>query len=274
VRLGGINSKTVLTASVMALPTLYAVGMVFGLYNAIVELGRFFGVPVLNGDDWFLTHSWPFSFEYMLFTAFFVATVWLLYGRRGVGSFAVSTVFIGGVALFYTIDTFYPNGTFTALQALVPVTTSGVEGVLNMLGYHTETYSMGSAGLKLTVTGAGGNTYSAIVAWSCAGSHSLFLYSFMIMLFLRGTGIPRTRKIVYVAVGAAGTFLVNILRIVVIYIVGIHSGHSPAQLFHEFYGEFFFIGWMFTYLTVIFLLETRVFNESKKTGNMNELKTT
>jgi thaumarchaeosortase len=156
------------------------------------------------------------------------------------------------------IDTFYPYGTFTALQSLVPVTTSGVTAILNLLGYTTETWPAGQEGLYLEVSLGSGNPYTAIIAWSCAGSHSLFLYSFMIMLFLRGTSISQMRKIVYVAVGAAGTFFVNILRIVTIYVIGIGSGDSPAKLFHEFYGEFFFIAWMFIYLTAVFLFETRV----------------
>jgi len=69
------------------------------------------------------------------------------------------------------------------------------------------------------------------------------------------------RKIIYVIVGAAGTFFVNILRIVTIYVLGIHGGDSPAKLFHEFYGEFFFIAWMFAYLSIIYLFETRFINK-------------
>jgi thaumarchaeosortase len=172
------------------------------------------------------------------------------------------------------IDTFYPNGTFAVLQSLVPITTSGVAAILNLLGYETKILPAGDEGLYLQVSLAGGKPYEAIIAWSCAGSHSLFLYSFMIMLFLRGTGITRLRKIIYVVVGAVGTFFINILRIVTIYIIGINSGDSPAKLFHEFYGEFFFIAWMFIYLSIIFLFETRFFrkdqgNQTKKQLRMN-----
>ncbi|UCC58638.1 MAG: hypothetical protein JSW14_01590 [Candidatus Bathyarchaeum sp.] len=252
----GWTKKRVLTAVIMILPTLYAVGLSFGLHAGIVKLGEAVGVPIINGDTWYLTHSWPFSFEYILFTAFFITSIWLLYGFRGLKSFSVSSVFIGGVGLFYMIDTFYPNGTFTALQFLVPITTSGVVVILNFLGYNTQTFPAGDTGLQLTVTGASGEPYSAVIAWSCAGSHSLFLYSFMIMLFLRGTSISRMRKVIYVVVGAAGTFFVNILRIVAIYVIGINGGGSPAKLFHEFYGEFFFIAWMFIYLSLVFISET------------------
>ena len=264
------TKRTVLAAVILILPTVYAAGLNFGLHSGIVELGRAVGVPIINGDTWYLTHSWPFSFEYVLFAGFFVASIWLLHGVRGLKTFSVSAFFVGAVGVFYIIDTFYPNGTFAALQSLVPITTYGVAATLNLLGYTTEILPAGQEGLYLEVSVGGGSPYTAIIAWSCAGSHSLFLYSFMIMLFLRGTSISRTRKIIYVAVGAAGTFFVNILRIVTIYVIGLNSGDSPAKLFHEFYGEFFFIAWMFIYLTIVFLFETRFIGKIRGTQKRDQ----
>lgn len=254
------TKKTVLAAVILLLPTVYSVGLHFGLQAGIVELGKAVGVPAEQYGEWYLTHSWPFSFEYILFAVFFVTSIWLLYGVRGLKTFAVSSFFIGGVGVFYMIDTFYPYGTFTVLQSFVPVTVYGASSILNLLGYGTQTFSGGANGLGLTVTGAN-STYSAIVSWSCAGSHSLFIYSFMIMLFLRGTNISRTRKIIYVIAGAVGTFFVNIVRIVAILLAGVNSGASLAATFHEFYGEFFFIAWMFIYLSIIYLFETRFINK-------------
>ena len=253
------TKKTIIATAIMALPTTYAAGLYVGLYDAILELGTAVGVPIAEFGEWYLTHSWHYSFEYVIFAAFFIASIWLLYGIQGLKSFAVSSFFIASVGVFYMVDTFSPYGTFETLQSFVPITTSAATIVLNLLGYGTQTFSSGADGLGLVVTGAGGKTYRAIVSWSCAGSHSLFLYSFMIMLFLRGTNISRTRKILYVIVGALGTFFVNIFRIVAILLAGVNSGASLAATFHEFYGEFFFIAWMFIYLSLLYLLETRVF---------------
>ena len=254
------TKKTVLAAVILLLPTVYSVGLHFGLQSGIVELGKVLGVPIVLPENWFLNVSWPLSFEYILFAIFFVTSIWLLYGARGLKTFAVSSFFIAGVGVFYMIDTFYPYGTFTVLQSFVPVTVYGASSILNLLGYGTQTFSGGANGLGLIVTGAN-RTYSAIVSWSCAGSHSLFIYSFMIMLFLRGTNISRTRKIIYVVAGAVGTFFVNIVRIVAILLAGVNSGASLAATFHEFYGEFFFIAWMFIYLSIIYLFETRFINK-------------
>jgi len=264
------TKKTVLAAVILLLPTVYAVGLNFGLNDVILELGKAFGVPAEQFGEWYLTHSWLFSLEYIFFATFFVTSIWLLYGAGGLKTFAVSSFFIGGVGVFYMIDTFYPYGTFTILQSFVPVTVSGATSILNFLGYGTQTFSGGADGLGLIVTGASEKTYHAIVSWSCAGSHSLVLYSFMIMLFLRGTSISRTRKIIYVVAGAVGTFLVNILRIVAILLAGVNSGASLAATFHEFYGEFFFIAWMFIYLSIIFLFETRLIGKISGTQKRDQ----
>lgn len=258
------NKKTVLATITLLIPTLYAIGLHLGLKSIIIEVGKIVNVPIINGDTWYLTHSWPFSFEYVLFAGLFAVAIWLLYRIDGLKVFSVSAFFVAGVGVFYMIDTFNPNGTFTVLQFLVPITTSVVAIILNVLGYMTNISSAGNDGLTLIVSVANGNSYPATIAWSCAGSHSLFLYSFMIMLFLRGTSIPRLRKLFYVVLGAFGTFFVNILRIVTIYLLGINTGESLASLFHEVYGEFFFIAWMFIYLTVIYLLETRFFSKKQK----------
>jgi thaumarchaeosortase len=271
------NRRTILASVILFLPTAYAVGIsLFGLNAGILALGSGVGVPSEQYGEWFLTHSWLFSLEYVLFTIFFVTSIWLLYGSKGLKTFAVSSVFIGGVGIFYMIDTFYPNGTFTALQFLVPITTSGASTILNLLGYQTQISSAGDNGLYLSASLGGGNTYPAIISWSCAGSHSLFLYSFMILLFLRGTSITRTRKITYVTIGAVGTFLVNLLRIATIYVIGINSGRSLANLFHEFYGEFFFIAWMFIYLSLIFISETWLIDRirSMRRSNQSPIDTT
>ena len=260
------NKKALLTSIILILPTLYAIGLHFGLLSGIIELGKIVGVPIVNGDTWFLTHSWPFSFEYILFALLFLTITWLLFDSKGLKAFSVSSFFLGGVGIFYMIDTFYPDGTFMALQSLVPITTFGAAAILNLLGYTTEITAGINETLYLRVI-QGTNSHSAYIAWSCAGSHSLFLYSFMIMLFLRGTSITRMRKIIYVTIGAAGTFLVNIFRIVTFYILGIQGGNSLANLFHEFYGEFFFIAWMFIYLTIIYLLETRLIKKNQDITN-------
>lgn len=63
---------------------------------------------------------------------------------------------------------------------------------------------------------------------------------------------------IIVAVGAVGTFIANIIRIVSICIIGVEKGSEAAQLFHSYYGELYFIVWIITYLVILLLLSRRI----------------
>ena len=57
---------------------------------------------------------------------------------------------------------------------------------------------------------------------------------------------------IIVGIGAVGTFMVNVLRIVTICIIGTNIGEEAMNLFHSYFGELFFIAWIMTYpLTII-----------------------
>lgn len=233
----------------MLLPTLYVVlTSVLGLKSGIVEFGQFVGVP-FGGEYgmWLLEYSWPLSLEYLLFTCFFITSVWLMYGVNGLKRLSASWFFLGAVGSFYMLDTFYPYGAFKVLQGFVPFTASAAAFILSSVGYSAWVVSIRDFSL-LWVTRAGGRKVAFKIYWPCAGIHSLFIYTFTIALFLRGAHMSVRRKVGYIIVGAVGTFFVNILRIVAICILGI--------TFHEYLGEIFFIIWMLTYLSIIFLIES------------------
>jgi thaumarchaeosortase len=254
-------SKRVLAAAVgFLLPSLYVLSMfVFGLRQEILKWGTTIGVPSSRYGSWFLEFSWPLSVEFIVITIFFIVSVYLVYGLRGLKNFCISSFFIGAIGVFYMIDTFFPYGTFTVLQSFVPLTVSAAANVLNSLGCGTQIFSAGDDGLGLRVMAASGKNFTATVSWPCAGIQSLFIYSFLILLFLRGNNISLRKRIVYFVVGAFGTLLINIIRIVTILIAGLSGGGDIATRFHEFYGEFFFIAWILIYISLVFVFETRLF---------------
>jgi thaumarchaeosortase len=257
--------RTALMAVCLVLPSLYAVGLtVFGWGNIIQALGKTAGVPYLTYSVWYLQTSWLLSVEILLFTAFSACTAWAFYGKNGLKNFSVALFFLGAIGTFYMLDTFYPYGSLSFLQALVPPTTAAASSFLNALGYHTWTFAGGTEGLGLGVSGAGVNQYVATISWSCAGIQSLLIYSFVILLFLKGTSITTQRKIIYVIIGAAGTFLVNILRIAAIFMAGVASGADSAAIFHVYYGELFFIAWIITYFFIVFLCEKIMWTRTQR----------
>jgi len=251
----GINelrcTRILATATALAIPTAYVICVSkFGLSYEIVEIGKIFG---LSGD--FLQSHWPLSLEYLILTVFFLASLFFIYRVDGLKRFSVSLFFIGATGTFYLIDTFYPFGTLTILQAFVPLTSSFVGVILSWLGYKVLILSrLGHPEDSTYLWVAGGHSsFNVAINWPCAGIHSLLIYTFVILLFIKDIKISPKMKLVYVAIGAIGTFIVNVLRIVSICVIGINSGASAAQMFHTYYGELFFIGWILAYpLAIIY----------------------
>lgn len=257
--------RTLAAAFCFLIPSFYVLSVfMFGLKQYILSFGIMLGVPSSIYGQWFLEFSWPLSLEIIVFAVSFAALVYMVFGCDGMKNFSIPLFFLGVVGVFYMLDTFYPYGTLTVLQFFVPLPVSAAAYVLNSLGYRTQIFSGYYNDLGLRVIGAGGKEFSATVSWSCAGIHSLFIYSLVILLFLTGTGLVLKRKIGYALVGALGTFFVNILRIVAILMVGLGGGSDAATRFHEFYGEFFFIAWILIYLFLLFFFETSFKAEHKK----------
>ncbi len=247
-----VNVRFVVGLVVLLVPTTFVLWEYLGGgRDSVISLGQLVGAPF--PEAWW---DWPLAFESMMFTFCFVFSVWLLQNRNGLRRFKVSLFFIGAVAFFFMTDAFYHGGTAWFLQLLVPPIASTAAFFLNILGYST-TATPYADGYLLLLRRTGGYNMNLLVYWPCAGVHSLIIYTFVMLLFFRNTEISSRRKIVYVIVGAVGTFMVNILRIVSIGIIGGNTGPEASRLFHEYYGELFFVVWIVVYLIAVFLYESR-----------------
>ena len=280
-------------------PTLYVIGaFLFGLDAYIVQLGKLVGVPYQKYGKWFLEKSWPLSLEYFLFAVFFAASVWLMYKINGLKRFSISLFFLVATSFFYMVDTFHPFGTILVLQAFAPSAASSAVYILKWLGYNAQLAPYNYMGMPILLSQG---LPPLAIGWPCAGVHSLFIYTFVILLFLKDapfalreevirmtisknfkfmagrkrinfllerkiirSAIVGTEKFVVtllrmvpfyiiVGIGAVGTFVVNVFRIVTICIIGTNIGREAMNLFHSYFGELFFITWIMVYpLTIIY----------------------
>jgi thaumarchaeosortase len=254
-----------LTLIITAMPTVFILATsFFGLHNAIIALGKVFGVPYVTFGTWFIDVSWPIAFEYLIFTALFTLNLLVIYGTENLKRFLISTFFMWSTTIFFMLNTFAPYGTIGVLQAFVPVTTNAAAHVLSGLGYQTAVSTMINGrgpGMMLSITG-GSSAYTAIVYWPSAGIQSLIIYTGIMLLFIKDTHYSMKRKVSYFMVGALGTFIVNICRIITIMIIGLRIGRLEASVFHDYYGELFFIAWMTIYLVFI-SYGSHIINRSK-----------
>jgi len=261
--IGTRRVRTIIALCLLAIPIGYAIGVsLFGFssyVNFLSDFGKFVGVPyaVPEYKSLNLPFYWALSVEYLFFTVIFVASIVLVYGSKGLNRFPVSLFMIAMIGSAYMIDTFYPYGTLAMFQNLVEPTASSTTFFLNLMGYKASWYNTVESpyGVKTILKVSGGRYYIGDIHlyWPCAGIQSLFIYTFAILLFIRGAGFSLKRKIIYFAVGAVGTFFVNVLRIVSIIVIGLNSGPAAFDEFHRYYGEFYFIAWILLYpLAIIY----------------------
>jgi exosortase/archaeosortase family protein len=81
------------------------------------------------------------------------------------------------------------------------------------------------------------------INWNCIGWQSFVLLAFTFLTGLQG---PYTRmgKLMTVLIGLEGTFLLNILRILIPTLLAGNSGYLQAILFHDYMGTLFTLLWM------------------------------
>jgi exosortase/archaeosortase family protein len=248
------RTRTLITLVVMIIPTSYVVATsFFGLSSAVVALGKLVGVPYKTFGDFLVQEAWPVTFEYIVFTSSFTAIIFFAYTRDGLRKILIAPFFLWATTFFTLIDNLAPYGVIWILQAFVPFIARSSATVLGWLGYRTITGSVADgAGPGVTLVALGnGSVFGVIIYWPSAGIQSLFIYTVTILLFIKNVSFSLWRKIICVSVGAVGTFIANVLRIVTICIIGLKIGGAAAAHFHDYYGEFFFISWMLIYLAII-----------------------
>jgi len=262
IKSGSRGGFRLLASFIFALvPLLYVVSVNFlGLDQTVIQLGE-----TIRGEYWrehsdywrlILEGDWPVTLEYFVFTGAFFASTLLAYGKEGIRKFALTLGLGAGISVAYMVDVMFPYGVFKPLQALALPTAACAATLLDFLGYRFAlSFSPGPDSMPVLMTTANGEVVSIGIAWPCAGVHSLFLYTLITLLMFKKTELSTFRKLIYFVVGAAGTYLVNVLRVTVYFIIRVNKGLSAAQTFHNAYGELLFVAWMLLYILLIVCIE-------------------
>jgi len=116
---------------------------------------------------------------------------------------------------------------------------------MNFFGYHSGTP------VYVVFDSPGHSSAPLGIGWLCAGVQSLFIYTFTLLLLLKKMEFPLAQKVVYFVMWAVGTYLVNIFRIVSVFLIAMYQGVAAMETFHNFYGELYSITWIIFYLMII-----------------------
>jgi len=95
------------------------------------------------------------------------------------------------------------------------------------------------------------------VFWPSAGVHSMIIYTLVMMAFLFKMNIVPKRKLMYFAIGATGTVIVNMIRIFSLSLFALLISTNAAEFeeFHSIAGEIMFLPWLAGYLFLVMHLE-------------------
>ena len=234
--------RTMVFIIALFLPTAYViVSNYFGLNTFIVNLSMQYNVR----PDW--AALMPLSTEYLVFAVLLVLIVFLRNGVVGIKTYSVSMLLLVTIGSIYTIDNLYPFGEFTPFQIMVPSTAMFAANVLNLMGY--ETVLSARTQMPYLFVAHQKDSFGALIAWPCSGVESLLIYSVTILLFLKKSAMQLKYKIAYFAVGAVITYLINIFRIVTIFVIGVNNG--DWGLFHDYYGPLYSLAWIITYPLIV-----------------------
>jgi len=229
-----------------AITIVYLIGLEYGL-RAYIEGGA-------EIYDVQLIFSWTWMWDFIVMTAFMVATLFIFFGTKWIRISPAGPIFLGGSAVILSLDAFFPYDTLGPLQYVVPYLVQTNAWVIT-------TFDLGIATARdnlLFLKGDHG-PFALQVFWPSAGVHSVIIYSLVMMAFLLKMNIQKNRKIVYFAIGILGTIGINMIRIFSLSLFALKVSTNAVEFeeFHSVAGEIMFLPWLFIFLLIVTAIETK-----------------
>ena len=132
-------------------------------------------------------------------------------------------------------------GANNPLQAIVPIEARMVVALLGLVGIHAA-----ASGSHIVVWDSTGVMHTLFISWNCIGWQSLILLGISLGSGLRGSH-PFEARAQVIAIGIAGTMLLNLLRVAAVAAIAATIGTGPAILFHDYGGTVLVIGFLFAF---------------------------
>ncbi len=214
--------------------------------SAIESLGVSLGVDPLLAQ-----YSWLWGIDYAV-TSIFVLVLIFVYSRPRPFTPVIYTL---GMASFLFIDVILPYNSLGPFQAVVPPILQFVSYILNATGLGSAT----AVGNVLMLTTDAGRM-NLQVFWPSAGLHGILIGLMVVAFVSIKLEVGWLRGFVYLLVGVAGSFVVNVIRIVLLAIYALQHITDPAgfEVFHSVAGDLVFIPWIVVYVLLIIRYERRM----------------
>ncbi len=249
-----ISKKKLLAVIPLALATIvYLVSLEYGLRDYIIASAEYFDVQLI--------YSWTWMWDFVVMAIFIVVALSIFFGKRWIRIAPAGPIFLAGTAIILSLDAFFPYDTLGPLQYVVPYFVQANVWMITVL-------DLGTAVAKDNVMFLRGDHGSMAlqVFWPSAGVHSIIIFSLVIGAFMLKLNILRTRKIIYFVLGIIGTIIVNLIRIFSLswYALKVTTDPVAWEKYHEIAGEIMFLPWLFAFILIVILIESRRLKQSEK----------
>ena len=249
-----ISKKRLLSVIPMAfLIIAYLASLEYGLREYIIESAQTFDVQLID--------SWTWMWDFVVMAIFIVVALNILFGKRWIRIAPAGPIFLTGTAIILSLDAFFPYDTLGPLQYVVPYFVQVNVWLVTVL-------DLGTAVARDNVMFLRGDHGSMAlqVFWPSAGVHSIVIFSLVIGAFMLKLNIPRNRKAVYFILGIIGTIIVNLIRIFSLswYALKVTTDPVAWEEYHKIAGEIMFLPWLFAFIFIVIMIESRRLKKSEK----------
>ncbi len=240
------QKRLVAVIPLAALIISYLVSLEYGLRDYILNSSELYNVQLI--------YSWTWMWDFIILAIFVMAALTIYFGKRWIRIAPAGPIFLGGSAIILSLDAFFPYDTLGPLQYVVPYL---VQANVWLIGV----FDLGMATARDNIMFLKGDHGSMVlqVFWPSAGVHSVIIYSLVMGAFLLKMNIPRKRKSIYFTLGIMGTIIVNMIRIFSLswYALKVTTNSEKWEEFHSVAGEIMFLPWLFVFLLIVILIESR-----------------
>ena len=252
-----ISTKRLLAVIPLAILTItYLVSLEYGLRDYILNSSEQYNVQLI--------YSWTWMWDFIIMAIFVIAALTIFFGKRWIRIAPAGPIFLGGSAIILSLDAFFPYDTLGPLQYVVPYL---VQANVWLIGV----FDLGVATARDNIMFLKGDHGSMVlqVFWPSAGVHSVIIYSLVMGAFLLKMNIPRRRKSIYFTLGIIGTIIVNMIRIFSLswYALKVTTNAEQWEEFHSVAGEIMFLPWLFVFLLIVILIESRRLKKLESESN-------
>ena len=235
----------------------YLISLEYGFRDYIIAYGESIDIPLIFSFTW--------MWDFIVMAIFILVALTVFFGKRWIRIAPAAPIFLTGTAIILSLDAFFPYDTLGPLQYVVPYFIQANVWIITTL-------ELGTAVARDNVMFLRGDHGSIAlqVFWPSAGVHSIIIFSLVIGAFMLKMNIPRGRKSVYFIMGIIGIIVVNLIRIFSLswYALKVTTDPVAWEEYHKIAGEIMFLPWLFAFILIVIVIETRRLKKMESKGNL------